>query len=114
MVCTNNQVALYDFNLAAKTHKSITKIEIPYILSVAACHFEPMACTLFLVDKSGQCVVMFLNMRLFKNKATKSLLTQHFFLDISLKDDVVHTESLLPETLNDAFLAQDHSAFKNL
>lgn len=74
MVCTNNQVALYDFNLVAKTHKSIAKIEIPYLLSVAACHFEPMACALFLVDKSGQCVVMFLNMRHKKDK-TKSLLT---------------------------------------
>ena len=87
MVVTNNIITLYNLNLALHTQTTVEKIPIPYIDSIACAHFEPMASTLVLVDKSGQTVVFFLNMHATKFKSNKTLLTQQFYLDIALKDE---------------------------
>lgn len=83
MVCTNNQITLYNLNLFDHKPKTVEKIDIPYLSSIAASYFEPMACTLFLVDNSGQCVVFFLNMHSAKSKEKHGLLLKHFNLEIS-------------------------------
>ena len=109
MVVTNNIITLYNLNLA--THETVTveKIAVPYIDSIACAHFEPMACTLVLVDKQGQAVVFYLNMHATKFKSNNSMLIRQFELDIQVKD---HEAELETEKEGAALIQKMKSYFK--
>jgi hypothetical protein len=82
-VVTDNSITLYDLNLFEHTPKTVKQIPIPGH-NFIACHYEPMANTLLLVDGGGCARVFFLNMHKTSLRPTESKLEAQFNLEIAV------------------------------
>ena len=86
MTVTDRSITLYDLALSTHQPKTVKQIALD-AKGYQACHYEPFANTLALVDGSGSVTVYYLNMHNAKFKSHSSKLTTYFNLDISLVDE---------------------------
>ena len=87
-MCTNNQITLYDVKLSKIKTKTVKQIPIlANADNYLGTYFDPMACTLVLVDSRAQVSVYFLNLHKNNGKNQKQMkANKSFTLDISLFD----------------------------